>query len=76
MLGNPGERGFQVSGMNEQQPEEIGQKIVCIIDRSTSAIILWSWALVTFMQIPDNRLHHALSIVSRYIQSMGGPSLY
>ena len=44
--------------MDEKQPET-AQKIICLLDRSMSAIIMWAWAIVTFMQIPDNRLHYA-----------------
>lgn len=61
--------------MNVEHEPNTGQKIVCLIDRSMSALILWAWAFVTFMQIPDNRLNHAWSLVCRYIEALGGPSL-
>jgi len=58
--------------LNEQHPPETGPKIAFAIDRTMSAVILWAWALVLFMQLPDNRLYHVWRIVCRYLESIGG----
>jgi hypothetical protein len=56
----------------EQVKEEATQRVAWLVDRATSAVILWSSALVTFLSLPDNRLHHAWWAVCHYVESIGG----